>query len=74
VISPVFHVGNNALRFAQATCPAGYKATGGGFNLITHSGKVVQSSPGLTYWNVEVETGLLETADFQVEVICMKLS
>jgi hypothetical protein len=71
-----FHVGNNSSRTAFATCPAGYTASGGGFNVYAGSGKVVLSGTGglATQWFVEVETGLLEQADFQVDVVCLKLS
>jgi hypothetical protein len=70
-----FHVNNNSTRTGVASCPAGYRAMGGGFNLYSDSGKVLQSEKGGTDdWVVEVQTGLLEQADFQVDVTCVKLS
>ena len=60
---------------AQGSPPAGYRAIGGGFNLYSDSGKVLQSEEGGTDdWVVEVQTGLLEQADFQVDVTCVELS
>jgi hypothetical protein len=74
VVAAGFHVGNNSVRTGVASCPAGYTATGGGFNLYAGSGTVLESEEsGTDDWFVEVETGLLQQADFQVEVICVKL-